>query len=281
MHVGVIGAGLMGRGIALVAALHGHETILVDIVSSQLEQAKKEHGKILKRGVEKKGGGTFSLEEVCQKIVYTEDLHGLSSVEVCIEAVVEDLSVKQKLFSDLETICPSEAIFGTNTSSLSITQIASRMKHRERVIGIHFFNPAHKMQLVELIRGVHTSEECFEKSRLFCEGMGKIVVESHDSPGFITSRLGLVLMLEAVFCLQEGVATKEDIDQAMKLGYNHPMGPLQLADLVGLDTLLHVSEVLFTGFQDPKYRPPWLLKQMVQAGKLGRKSGEGFYPYAK
>lgn len=278
-RVAVIGAGLMGSGIAYACARAGYEVVVVDAFAGALEKAKQNHQRWLAKEL---GQGKCPKEEADERMArvsWSQKIADCAGAELVVEAVVEELKVKQEVFRSLDEVLPAEAVIGSNTSSLPITTLAESVRDPGRVVGIHFFNPAHVMRLVEIIRGLKTRDEVAQRAVDFSKSLGKEITESADTPGFITSRFGAVCMNEAIFLLQEGIGTREDIDKAIKLGYNHPMGPLQLADLIGLDTLLHVLEVLWEGYQDPKYRPAYLLKQMVAAGKLGRKTGEGFYTY--
>jgi len=278
--VAVIGAGIMGTGIAQVCAQAGYEVGLRDIkdefVERSINMIKAGFGKLVQKGKISQSDA----DAIISRIKGTTDLkEAASGADIVIEAVVENMDVKKQVFKELDEICPEHTIFASNTSSLSITEMAAATKRPEKVVGMHFFNPVPIMRLVEIVRGLTTSDETVEVAKAFAEKLGKTPVVCKDSPGFIANRIALPSFNEAMFALMEGLATKEDIDTAMKLGYNWPMGPFELADLVGLDTLLAVFEVFYNEFRDPKYRPCPLLRQMVRAGYLGRKTGKGFYEY--
>ncbi len=278
--VAVIGSGTMGSGIAYVTARAGLSTRLYDPIPEQLSKAQAYHRKLLEREVEK---GRLTQDEaatVNAHILYTGDLaQALSEAELVVEAAPENIELKKKLFHEMEQYVSEQAILGSNTSSLPITEIATAVKNRQRVVGIHFFNPAPVMQLIEIIQAVETSEATVQAVVEFAKKVGKEPVVVKDFPGFVTTRVGLMLVSEAIFALQEGVAEREALDKAMKLGYNLPMGPLALADLIGLDIVLHVLDALYANYKDDRYRAPILLRKMVQAGHLGRKTGKGFYDY--
>jgi 3-hydroxybutyryl-CoA dehydrogenase len=277
--IGVVGAGIMGSGIAQICAQAGYEVIMRDIDTKFLEKGMDAIQKSLSKFVEK---GKIKVDEkksILSRIKTTLNLSDLSDVDYIIEAIPEDLELKKKLFAELDNICQSNTIFGTNTSSLSITELASATKRADRFIGIHFFNPPQLMKLVEIIRGYQTSDETFDITKQLCIKLGKDTTLSNDYPGFVTTRMVALICNEACWMLYEGVASKEDIDNAIKLGLNHPMGPLALADLIGLDTVLNILNRLYTGFNDMKYRPCPLLKNLVAAGNLGRKTKSGFWKY--
>lgn len=277
--IGVIGAGTMGHGIAHVAAQAGYTVKLYDVT---LEAAEKGLSKIagnLAKGVEKGKVKSEDRDATLKRLSTTADLKALSDSHLVIEAIPEDLSLKQALFKDLSSLCSAETILATNTSSLSLTEIAASATRPERVVGMHFFNPVHLMKLLELVRAYQTSDETMAAVREVGQRMGKQTIEVKDHPGFASSRLGIALGMEAIRMLEEGVASAEDIDRAMELGYGHPMGPLKLTDLVGLDVRLAIAEYLYKELGTPTFRPPQLLKKMVRAGKLGKKSGQGFYNY--
>lgn len=277
--IGVIGAGTMGTGIAHVSALSGFDVTLVDIEQNLLEHSLTSIKKGLKRQVDK---GKISQEEMntaLGRIQTITEMKSLSSEDIVIEAATENKEVKISIFSELDTFCPEKTILASNTSSISISLIASATNRPEKVIGMHFMNPVPIMKLVEIIRGKLTSDETTEKVKNLVEVLNKIPVECNDSSGFVSNRILMPMINEAVFCLADGVATAEAIDKIMTLGMAHPMGPLTLADLIGLDICLAIMEVLHRDMGDNKYRPCPLLEEMVSAGNLGRKTGQGFYSY--
>ncbi len=278
MTIGVIGAGTMGNGIAEAAAQVG-KVILVDIDQGRAEEGRRTIEKRLNRQVEKERIHAATKDEILGRITATGDLADLQDVDMVIEAALEDLEVKKELFASLGKICSADCILGTNTSALSITAIAAHVPKPERVVGIHFFNPVTIMKLVEMVRTPFTSQECLENVKAFIESLGKTAVLVEESPGFVVNRLLIPIINEAVFLLAEGVASAEDIDTAMHLGANHPMGPLALADLIGLDICLAIMETLHMELGDDKYRPAPLLRKMVRAGRLGRKTKNGFFAY--
>lgn len=279
-EVFMAGSGFMGRCIAyLIASRTQSKVHIYDISEASLDLAQSEIEKMGKKSVEK---GLFSqedLNEIKSRILRASKLDDAKNCDLVIEAVAEDINIKKDLFSKLDAICKPATIFASNTSSLPITAIAASTKRTKQFMGMHFFSPAHIMKLVEIIPGVDTTPETTSKVRAFAEELGKTVIASKDFPGFITTRLGMVLINEAAFALMEGLSTPEEIDQGMTLGYNHPMGPLALADFVGLDIVLHIMETMLEGFGDPKYRPCPVLRQLVSAGHLGKKTGKGFYTY--
>ena len=276
----VIGSGTMGRGIAYVTAVAGLPTGLYDVLPEQLTKAQAYHRKLLDRAVEKGRMTQAEADAAAARITYTGDLgQALSGADMVIEAAPENMELKKDLFGQFEQHVSQQAILGSNTSSLPITEIATAVEKRDRVIGIHFFNPAPVMKLVEIVQAVETSEATVKAVEEFARRVGKEPVVVKDFPGFITTRIGLMLISEAIFALQEGVADRDTLDKAMKLGYNLPMGPLALADLVGLDVTLHVLDAMYANYKDDRYRAPMLLRKMVQAGHLGQKTGKGFYEY--
>jgi len=277
--IGVIGAGTMGTGIAHVSALSGFDVTLVDIEQNLLEHSLTSIKKGLKRQVDK---GKIYQEEMNAALVRIQtitEMKSLSSEDIVIEAATENKEVKISIFSELDTFCPEKTILASNTSSISISLIASATNRPEKVIGMHFMNPVSIMKLVEIIRGKLTSDETTKKVKNLVEVLSKIPVECNDSSGFVSNRILMPMINEAVFCLADGVATAEAIDKIMTVGMAHPMGPLTLADLIGLDICLAIMEVLHRDMGDDKYRPCPLLEEMVSAGNLGRKTGQGFYSY--
>jgi 3-hydroxybutyryl-CoA dehydrogenase len=275
----VVGAGQMGSGIAQVFAQGGFHVLLHDVKEEFAKRGLSIIGKNLQRMRDKGKIQEAEMEETLARIKLTTDLNDAKDRDFVVEAAVEKMEVKKDIFRQLDEILPPEVILATNTSSLSITDIASVTKRPEKVIGMHFMNPVPVMKLVEVIRGLATSDETYETVKTLSEMLGKVPVETKDFPGFISNRVLMPMINEAIYALYEGVATKEGIDEIMKLGMNHPMGPLTLADFIGLDTCLYIMETLHEGFGDDKYRPCPLLKQYVKAGWLGRKTGRGFYVY--
>ncbi len=278
-NVTVVGGGTMGNGIVQVFASFGYNVTLVDLNQEVLDKAVAGISKSLDRFVKKERITAEKKDSTMALIATSTDLNVAKDSQLVIEAVSEVLAIKLKIFEQLETICPDDTIFASNTSSLPITQLASATNRPSQFIGMHFMNPVPMMKLIELIRGMATSEETFKLIKELSEKLGKTPVEVNDYPGFIANRILMPMINEAVFALFEGVGTAEAIDNVMKLGMAHPMGPLQLADFIGLDVCLAILEVMHDGFGDPKYRPCPLLVKMVQAGYLGRKSGKGFYDY--
>ena len=277
--IGVVGAGQMGNGIAHVAAYSGFQVVMSDIADSFVQKGLTTISKNLDRMVEKGKIPAQKKEEVMGRIKGTIQLQDMANVDFAVEAATENESLKLTIFKDLDRICRKEVILSSNTSSLSITKIASATQRPSQVIGMHFMNPVPVMQLVEIIRGLRTSQETFDAVKSLTEKMGKTPVEANDFPGFISNRILMPMINEAIYTLFEGVGTPEAIDTVMKLGMNHPMGPLALADLIGLDTCLAIMEVLHKGFGDSKYRPCPLLRKYVDSGYLGKKTGRGFYNY--
>jgi len=277
--IGVLGAGQMGNGIAHVFAQHGYQVVLFDIAQEQLDKAMATIEKNLARQAKKGAIAESLVGEALGRIKTTLSMKDLAPVDFAVEAVTENESVKLEIFRKLDALVKPEAYLASNTSSIPITKIASVTGRPEKVIGMHFMNPVPVMTLVEVIRGHATSDETFQVTADLVAKLDKEIAVSQDYPGFIVNRVLIPMINEAIFALYEGVATAEDIDKGMKLGTNQPMGPLTLADFIGLDTVLAIAEVLYDGFKDPKYRPCPLLVKMVNAGYLGRKSGRGFYTY--
>jgi 3-hydroxybutyryl-CoA dehydrogenase len=275
----VVGAGQMGSGIAQVAALAGFDVVLNDIAPEYVERGLAAIRKNLDRDVAKERLTEPEKANVLRRIRLSTSLEDANDVDLAVEAAVEEMAVKIKIFTELDRIAPREALLATNTSSLPITEIAAITSRPNQVIGLHFMNPVPVMKLVEVIRGLQTDEETFRAACEVATRVGKTPVEVNDAPGFVVNRILIPMINEAVYCVHEGVSTPAGIDEVMKLGANHPMGPLALADFIGLDTCLAIMEVLYEGLGDPKYRPCPLLRKYVRAGWLGRKSGRGFFTY--
>ncbi len=277
--IGVIGAGTMGNGIAQTAAGAGFQVIMCDISEEFVARGLANISKSLDRFVKKETMTDDQKAEVLGRIKTTTDLNDVKDCTLVVEAASENFEIKKQIFEKLDSICGGDSILSSNTSSISITKIAATTKRPDKVIGMHFFNPVPLMKLVEVIRGIATSDETYGKVKALSEQLGKVPVECNDSAGFVSNRVLMPMINEAVFALHEGVASKESIDEIMKLGMNHLMGPLALADFIGLDVCLAILNVLHEGIGDPKYRPSPMLRQYVDAGWLGRKSGKGFYDY--
>lgn len=275
----VIGAGQMGSGIAQVCATAGYKVLLNDLKQEFVERGLGVINKNLSRQVSKERISLEEMEAILSNITASTDLQDASKVDLVIEAAVENMDIKAKLFKQLDEIAPEHTILASNTSSLPITEIAAATKRQEKVIGMHFMNPVPVMKLVEIIRGLATADEVYQTIEDITKRLAKVPVEVNDFPGFVSNRILMPMINEAIYTLYEGVATKEAIDEVMKLGMNHPMGPLTLADFIGLDTCLYIMETLHEGFGDDKYRPCPLLRKYVKAGWLGKKSGRGFYVY--
>jgi 3-hydroxybutyryl-CoA dehydrogenase len=279
--IGVIGAGQMGHGIALVSAQAGFDVVIRDTTDDFIKKGIGKIEKFLDKSIEKGKISTDDKKKILSKIKGTTKLDDLKNMDLIVEAIFENIQVKKQLFKELDSICKKECVFASNTSTIPITDLASVTMRPEKFIGMHFMNPVPLMKLVEVIRGLRTDDETTKIIKELSEKMGKVPVEVNDGPGFVSNRLLMPMINEAIYCYMEGIGSAENIDNVMKLGMNHPMGPLELADLIGLDVVLNIMTVLYEGFDDSKYRPCPLLKKMVQAGYLGRKTCKGFYTYNK
>jgi 3-hydroxybutyryl-CoA dehydrogenase len=278
-QIAVIGTGTMGRGIAYLSAIAGYDTVIHDVELGALDAAKASIESTLRKGVEKGKVAERAASEAIARIHLASELEpAVSGADLIVEAVPEIFDLKKDLFAQADLFCGEETILASNTSSLSISKLASNVERRDRFVGLHFFNPPHAMKLVEIVRGERTSDETVDEVRAVAVKMGKEPIVVRDSPGFASSRLGVAIGLEAMRMLEEGVASAADIDRAMELGYNHPMGPLRLTDLVGLDVRLGIAEYLASAL-GPRFEPPKLLREMVAQGKLGKKTGQGFYKW--
>jgi len=278
-QVGVVGCGQMGSGIAQVCAQAGYEVIVSEVNETLLNKGLASINSRLTRAVEKETIKARDKEAIFSRIKGTTSLKDFSGCDLVIEAAVENLELKKKIFAELDAVCPKHAILATNTSCLSITEMAMATRRPDKVLGMHFFNPPPVMKLLEMSRTIITSKETLETGRSFGKSLGKTVIVAPDTPGFIVNRLMVPQVFNAIRMLESGMATREDIDAGMTLGLNHPMGPLAMADLVGLDTFGYIGNAMYDELKDPQYAPPVLLKKMVAAGWLGRKSGKGFYDY--
>ena len=277
--IAVIGTGTMGRGIAYLAAISGYDTVLHDADNGALDAARAAIESMVRKGVEKGKLDEIAAHGALERVHLANDLEpAVRGADLIIEAVPENFELKKELFAQADLFCGEEAILASNTSSISITTLASCVERRDRFIGLHFFNPPHVMKLIEIVRGERTSDDTVEQARAVAEKMGKTAILVRDSPGFATSRLGVAIGLEAMRMFEEGVASAADIDRAMELGYNHPMGPLRLTDLVGLDVRLGIAEYLAQTL-GPRFEPPQILRDMVARGELGKKTGKGFYDW--
>ncbi|MFC0295925.1 3-hydroxyacyl-CoA dehydrogenase family protein [Geobacillus jurassicus] len=278
--IGVVGAGTMGSGIANLAALSGFDVILVDIDEHMLQKARSRMEAFMDKSIAKGKMTAEQKHEALEKVKASTDLHDMKQVDVVIEAVIENMDVKKEVFSRLDNIAPQHAILATNTSSMSITEIASVTNRPSQVVGMHFFNPPQLMKLVEVVRGYKTSDETVERAKELARKLNKEPVEvKKDSPGFIVNRIMIPQFIEAIRLVEEGVASMEDIDKAVTLGLNYPMGPFTLQDFAGVDIGLHVMDYFYQEFKDDRFAAPLLLRQLVRAGRLGRKTGAGFYDY--
>ena len=277
--VGVLGCGLMGSGIAQTAAQSGHEVIVREINQELLDKGLGRIKDFLSKGVEREKLSQSEMDETLSKITGTTELSDLSDCDIVIEAIIENMEMKAELYKELSEVCKPETIFASNTSSLSITEMASHTNRPDKMVGLHFFNPVPLMKLVEVARSVSTSSESFDTVYQFAKSLGKTPVKCGDSTGFIVNRLLVPYLLDSIRQLENGLATVEDIDNALKLGLGYPMGPFTLLDFVGIDTTLYIADIMFEEFKEHKYAAPPLMRRMVHAGYFGKKSGKGFYDY--
>ncbi|MHC5012846.1 MAG: 3-hydroxyacyl-CoA dehydrogenase family protein, partial [Planctomycetota bacterium] len=278
-NVGVVGCGLMGSGIAQIAAGAGHQVVVREIDEALLAKGRGRVEKFLGKAVEKGKLDPAVRDDILGRIKWTTSLEDFAGCHLVVEAIVENLDAKKELFQALDGICPAEAIFATNTSSLAVGDMAAATNRPERFVGLHFFNPVPLMKLVEVVRTLETTDEVFDAACAFGEKVGKVVVRAKDTPGFVVNLLLVPYLLDSIRALEKGVATAEDIDAGMKLGCGHPMGPLELLDFVGLDTTLYIADIMFREFKDIRYAAPPMLRRLVLSGRHGRKSGRGFYDY--
>ena len=280
-QVGVVGCGLMGSGIAEVCARAGYRVTVREVSDDLLQRGLARLDASMARAVQRGKLAAQDRDAARARIRGTTVLADLAGCDLILEAIIENMEEKKRLYAELDTVCPPETVFASNTSSLSITEMASVTRRSERFLGLHFFNPVPVMQPVEMVRGLRTSDETLAVCRAFCETLGKTVIACKDYPGFIVNLLLVPFLLDAVRALELGVASREDIDTAVRLGLNHPMGPLTLLDFVGIDTTYYIAEAMFTELKDPRYAAPPLLRKMVLAGYHGRKTGKGFYEYPR
>jgi 3-hydroxybutyryl-CoA dehydrogenase len=279
--VGVVGCGLMGSGIAQICASSGYATSVMEVNDELLSRGLGRIGKQLARAVEKGKMSETDQNAIMERLHGTTSLADLGACDVVIEAATENVDTKKKIFGELDSCMPKHGIIASNTSSLTIVELAAATNRPDRIVGLHFFNPVPVMKLVEVVRTIVTSDEAYDTARSFAASLGKEVVEAKDTTGFVVNRLLVPYMLDAVRCYEQGLASKEDIDRGMKLGCGYPMGPFELLDFVGLDTTLYIAEIMFDEFREPRFAPPSLLRRMVTAGHHGRKSGRGFYDYSR
>ena len=279
--VGVVGCGLMGSGIAQIAAQAGCDVVVREVDEALCAKGKGKIEKFLGKAVEKGKLSQEDMDAILGRMTFTTELSDFADCDLVVEAIIENLDIKRELFAALDKICPEHTIFGSNTSSLSVGDMAAATNRGERFVGLHFFNPVPLMKLVEVVRTLETSDEVFDAACAFGKKVGKVVVRAKDSPGFVVNLLLVPYLLDAIRALESGVATKEDIDAGMKLGCGHPMGPLELLDFVGLDTTMYIADIMFHEFKQVRYSAPPMLRRLVASGRNGRKSGRGFYDYSR